>query len=113
MNTAPDEKHYGVANMTTDSHVEFQIHFSNSETTSTTRSITDTDHILNQLESAVSGIMLNEQMQFKRKLYILMIDLEVSCKATGIQELQRNIVQCVIPYGYLMMHLVTHISESI
>ena len=99
--------------MTTDNHVEFQVHFANSEATATTGSITDMDHIVNQLERAVSSIMLTEQMQFKRKLYILMIDFEASWKATGIQELQRIIVQCVIPYGYSMMHLVTHISESI
>jgi len=60
MKIAAEEEVYGVANMTSDKHVEFQIHLSDAETQATTWSITDMDHIVNQLEREIRGNTPNE-----------------------------------------------------
>jgi len=49
MITAADEEAYEVATMTADKHVESQVRLLDAGIEATTWSITDTDHIANQL----------------------------------------------------------------
>jgi len=53
LNTAAKEEIYEVANMTTNKHVESQVHVSNTETEATAMSIPDMDHVANQLEEDI------------------------------------------------------------
>jgi len=66
MKTAAEEEVYGVANMTADKRVEFQVCLFSAETEATTWSIADMDYIENQLEREIYGITSNEQMQVKK-----------------------------------------------
>jgi len=66
MKTAAEEEVYGVANMTADKRVEFQVCLFSAETEATTWSIADMDYIANQLEREIYGITSNEQMQVKK-----------------------------------------------
>jgi hypothetical protein len=68
--TAADEEVDGVANMTGDKCVEFQVHLSDTEAEATTWSIAEWDTIANQLQMKIDRITLNEQMQFKQELSI-------------------------------------------
>jgi hypothetical protein len=47
MKTDPEEEDYGVANMTADKHVVFQISLSDAKTKATTWSIGDMDCVVN------------------------------------------------------------------
>ena len=48
--TAAEHEGYGVANMTADNRVAFQVHLTDDQTKATTWSIADTDRVANQLE---------------------------------------------------------------
>jgi len=111
--TAAEHEGYGVANMTADNRVAFQVHLTDDQTKATTWSIADTDRVANQLEWEIYGITSNGQMRFKKELSIRMIAFGSWWKAIGVQELAKTIEQCVIHSGYPKMHLVSHISESI
>jgi hypothetical protein len=56
MKTAAEEKHCRVVNITPNKHLECQIGLWNVETEASTLSITDTDHIVNQLGREILGI---------------------------------------------------------
>jgi len=89
MKTAAEEVVYGVANMTADKHVEFQVHLSDAETEATTLSLADIDHIVSQLEREIYGITSNEQMRFKQELSIHLIQSEPWWQGISIQELRK------------------------
>jgi len=61
----------------------------------------------------MSGITLNDRMRLKKELSIRMIDFEAWWQAIGVQEFQTTIEHCVIQSECPMMHLMSHISESI
>jgi len=113
MKTAAEEEVYGAANITADKRVEFQVRQSDAETEATSWSIADTDPIGNQLEKEIYSITSKDQMSSKKELSIRLIEFEVWWKAIGVQELRKTIEQRVIHFGYPMMRLVRHISESI
>jgi len=113
MNTAAQGEVYGAANLTAEKHVEYQVCLSDAETEATTWSIADMDHIVNQLESESYRITSNEQIQLKMAFSIGLNEYEAWWMAIGIGELQKTIEQHVIHFGYPMMHLVSHIAESI
>jgi len=52
-------------------------------------------------------------MQFTKGCSILLVEFEARWQAIGIQELQKTIEQRVIHFGYPMIYLVSHISQSI
>jgi len=113
MKTAAEEEVNGAVNMTADKPVEFQVRLSDAETEATTWSMADTVRIVSQLEREIYGITLNEQMWFKKEFSIHFIKFEAWWQAISVQELWKPIEQHVIHFGYAMMHLVSHISESI
>jgi len=113
MKTAAEEDVYGVANMTANERVEFQVRLSNAETTATTLNIADAVRNENQVEREIDGITSDEQKQLRKELSIRLIEFEVWWKAIGVQELRKIIEQCVVHFGYPKMHLVSHFSESI
>jgi hypothetical protein len=59
------------------------------------------------------GITSNDEKRFMKEFSIRMIEFESLLETIGIQALRKTIEQCVIHFGYPMMHLVRHISESI
>ena len=113
MQKAAEEEFYGVAEINTDKGVGLEIRPSTAETEATTRSIPDMDWVATELERRIYSITLNEQMQFKKKLFICMADFETCRKVIGIQELRKIIKQHVIHFRYAKMHHVSYISESI
>jgi len=48
-----------------------------------------------------------------KEFSIRLVEFEARWQAVGIPELWKTIEQRVIHFGYPMMHLVSHISESI
>jgi hypothetical protein len=62
--------------MIADMWVELQLHVSDTESDSTTWSITDTDGNVSQLEAEVCSITLNEEMRFIKELSISLIECE-------------------------------------
>jgi hypothetical protein len=113
MKTAAEEEVYGVANMTANNHVEFQVRQSDMETEATTWNTTDTDRLATQWGREIYVITSSGKMRFKKELFIRLIKFEAWWKATGIQELRKMIEQCVIHFGYPKMHLASLISETI
>jgi len=89
--TVTDDKAYRMANMSTDKRLQFQIHWSDAETAATTWSLADTEHVSNQLERAIYGVTLNEQMQLKREFLIRLIKFESWWDTIGIQALWQTI----------------------
>ena len=66
-----------------------------------------------QLEREIYGITSNEQKRFKKEFSIHLIEFEAWWETIGIQALRNTVQPCMIHFGYPMMHLVSHISESI
>jgi len=101
------------ANMTTEICVEFQVCRSHAETDSTSWSIPDTASIVHGLEREIYSITLTKQMRFKKVFSICIINCEAKWQAIGIHELRKTIEQCIIPFGYPKIQLVSHMSHSI
>jgi len=113
MNTATEDKAYGVANMIADKLQQCHIRRSDAETEATTWRLADPDRVNNQREREIYGITSNEQKQFKMKFFIRLIEFEAWWETIGILALRKTIEQHVIHFGYPKMHLVSHISKSI
>jgi hypothetical protein len=113
MKTAPGEEVYGGANMTADKRVEFQVHWSGTETEPTTCSIADTDYIANELEGKIYCIISNEPIRFQKDLYIRLFDFTAWETAIVVQDLRKIIKQSVIHFGYPKTRHWSHISHSI
>jgi len=113
LKTAVKDNTYGVANITIDNQLQFQIRLSDAETDSTTWSLADPGHVTIQLEKEIYIITLNEQKQFKKEFSIRFIEFEAWWETIGIQALRKTIEQCVIHFRYGKVHLVINISESI
>ena len=111
--TAVEDEAYRVANMTADKRLQFQLHIHDAETEALTWSVADTERVTIQLEREIYGITSNEQKRFKTEFSIRLIEFEPWWETFVIQALQTAIEQCVIYFGYPMMHLVSHISKSI
>jgi len=62
MNTGAQEEAHGIANITINMIVEYQVCQSKAENEATIRSITDTDSIVCQLDGEIHCIASNEQM---------------------------------------------------
>jgi hypothetical protein len=99
--------------MTADQHVEFQLGQSCSGTQVTTRSIANAKHDVTQLASVIDGISLNKQMLFLGQFSSDLIEFTAWWQAVDLHELKITIEQDIIRFRYPMMHLVSHISESI
>jgi len=99
--------------MTADKRVKFQVRLSHAQNEATTLSIADMDRIANQLEREIYSVTSNEQMRVKKESSIRLIEFEAWWQAMGVQEFRKTIEQHVILFGYPMMHLVSHKSESI
>jgi len=113
MMTAAEEEAYGAVNMTADKRVQFQVCLSDAEIEATTRSISDTDRVVNQLERETYGIPAKDQMRFTKEFSIRLGEFEAWWQAIGVRELRKTIESRLIHFGYPKMHLVSHISESI
>ena len=113
MNTASKDEAYGAANMTADKRLQFHIRLSDAETEAMTWSLADAECVTIQRERETYGITSNEQKRFRKEFSIHLIELEARWETIGIQALRKTIEQHVIHFGYPMMHLVCHISESI
>jgi len=113
MKNAAEEEAYGAVNMTTDNRVQFQVCLSSAEIEATTWSIADADRVVNQLESEIYGITSKDQMQPTKEFSTCLVEFEAWWQAIGVQELRKTIEHRVIHFGYRIMHLVSHISESI
>ena len=96
MNTATTVEAYGVANMTADKRLQFQICVSDAEREATTRSLADTRRVTKHLAREISGITLNEQTWFKMEFFIRMIEFEAWWETICIQALRKTIEQSVI-----------------
>jgi len=107
--TAAEEEAYGTVNMTADKRVQFQVCLSDAEIEAATWSITDSNRVVNQLEREIYYITSKDQMRFMKEFSIRLVELEAWWQAIGVQELQKTIKQCVIHFGYRMMHLVSQI----
>jgi len=106
MKSAAEEGVYGVANMTADKGVEFQVSLSDAEPETTTSSITDMDPVANQLAREIYGITSNEQIRIKKELSTRTIKFAAWWKVIGVHELRKTIKQLVIHFGYPKMQLV-------
>jgi len=71
------------------------------------------DRVVNQLEREIYSITSKDQLQFMKKLFIHLVEVEAWLQAIGVQKLRKTIEQHVIHFGYPKMYLVGHISESI
>jgi len=76
------------------------------ETEATIWSITDTDGIVNQLETGIYSSISKDQMQFKKEFSLWLIKFESWRQAIHIQKLPKTIIQCIIHFSYPGMHLV-------
>ena len=72
-----------------------------------------TEPVTNQPETEKYGITSNEEMRFKTKFYINLIEFEAWSVTIAIQELRKTIEWCLIHFGCPKMHLVSKISDSI
>jgi len=99
--------------MTADKRLQFQILLSAAETDATTWSLADMERVTIQLEREIYGITSNEQKRFKKEFSIRLIEFEAWWDTISIPALRKSIDQRVILFGYPIMHLVSHISESI
>jgi len=113
MKTASEEEAYWAVNMITDKHVQFQVCLSNAEIEATTWSIANTDRVMNQLKREIYSITSKDRMWFTKEFSIHSVQFEAWWQKIGVQELRKTIEQRVIHFGYLKMHFVSHISESI
>jgi len=113
MQTPEEEEIYGVTNMTTIKRGEFHVRLSDDETEASTWSIADKDSIANPLEREIYGITSKEQIRCKKELSISLDEFVAWWKAIGVHELRQTIEQHVIHFGYLKMHLVSHILKTI
>jgi hypothetical protein len=113
MKTNAKEAVDGAVNMTADKRVPLQVHLSDAETEATPWSMADTDRIVSLLEREIYGITSNEQMRFREKFSIPLIQFEAWWQAIGVQELWKPIQQREIHFGYAKLHLGSHISQSI
>jgi len=77
MEAATESKVYRVANMITVKSVQHHICHPDAETEATTRSLVDTEHVTNQLESEIDGITSHEQKRIIMGYSIFIIKSEV------------------------------------
>lgn len=75
MKSATDEEVYRASIITCNKCVDFQIHPPNTRIEANTWSIADTDHIVNQQQREICGITLTQQMRFKKRFSLYMIQL--------------------------------------
>jgi len=113
MKAAAEDEAYGVANMTADMRLQFQIRLSDAETEATTWSLADTEWVTNQLEREIYDITSNQQERLMMEFSIRLIEFEAWWETIAIQALRKSIEQREIHFGYPKMHLVSNISESI
>jgi len=113
MKTAAEEEAYGAVNKTANKPVQFQVCLSDASIEATTRSIADTDLVVNQLETEIYGITWKDHMQMTKEFSICLVEFEAWWQAIGVDELRKTIEQRVIHFGYSKMHHVGQISESI
>jgi len=76
MKTAVEEQANGAVNMTADKCVQFQACVSDAEIEATTRSITDMERVVNQLEREIYAITSKDQMQFMMEYSIRLVEFE-------------------------------------
>ena len=62
--------------MTADKRLQFQNRQCDAETEATTRSLADSEHVSKQLEREIYSITSNEQMRFKNKFSLRLIEFE-------------------------------------
>ena len=65
---------YGVANMTADNQLQFQIRLYDAETEAMTWSLADMERVTNHQERGIYGITSNEHKRCKKEFSILMIE---------------------------------------
>jgi len=113
MKTATEDDAFRAADMTANKQLQFQFRLSDAEIEVMTWIMADTERVTNQLQREIHGVTSNEQKRFKMEFSIHLIKFEAWWETIGIQALRRTIAQRVIQFGYPMMHLVSHLSESI
>jgi len=94
-------------------HVQFQVYSSNAETGGTAWCTTDMDCTANPLERVICRLTGNDLMMFKKDFDIHFIKFQAWWEGSCDQQLQNTIEQSIIHFAYSMMHLVSHVSESI
>jgi len=113
LTTAAEDEAYRAVNMTTDKRVQFQVCLSDAEIEATTWSITETDHVVNQVERDIYGITSKDQMWLTTEFSIRSVKFAALWHVISVQELRKTIEHRVIHFRYPKMHLVSHKSESI
>ena len=113
MTTAAEDEAWGAANMIADKGLQFQICLSDAETEAMTWCLADTEHVTIRLDREIYGIISNEQHRFMEEFSIRLIEFEAWWGTIGIQALRKTIEQLITDFGYPMMHVVSHISDSI
>jgi hypothetical protein len=101
-----------VAN-TTDKCVQFQVYLSKVDIKASTRSITDIDHVVNQLAREIDSTTSTVQMPLTKEFSMELVEFDGWSQGIGVQMLRKTIEQCVVYFLYADMHLLSHISKSI
>jgi hypothetical protein len=84
--------------------MEFQVGLFDAEPEATTSSIADTDSIVCWLERDIYGITSNEQMLFRKELFVRLIKFEAGWQAIATQDLRKTIQQRV---GFPTIHFMS------
>jgi hypothetical protein len=113
MKTVAEDQAYGTVNITADKRVQLQVYLSDAEIETSMGRIADTDRIVNHLDREIYGITSKDQMRFTKQFSICLVEFEGWWQGIGFQEIRKTMEQDVIHYENRMMHLVSHISQSI
>jgi len=111
--TAAAEEAHGVAHMTPDKQVQFQIDLSIVETEAETLGLVDMEHVTDQLSREIYNITWNMQKWFNKELSVRLVMFDAWWETVNFRELQNIKKYCIMHFGYPKMHLVSHILESI
>lgn len=110
MKTALEKEDYGVANMTADKCVEFQVSLSDAESVATTWRIIHMENIVNRLKSVIYCITSNDQMQHRQEFSIHLFKCDAWWEASSVHVLWKTIDKGIIHFGCTEMHLVSNMS---
>jgi len=112
LKTLVAEQICGMANITTNMDLEFQICLSGAETEGTTGSMADIVHITDYQKREIYEIASNEKKWFKKELSIHLIQVEVQWHQMSLQKLKKTVKQHVLHGRYRKIHLVSHLGGS-
>jgi len=103
----------GVADMTTDQYIQWQICIFIAETDATSWSLSDIVWFTGLWESEIFSTTVNWEKLFRKELSICLIEIKASWKAISIQQLLKAIETCISHCRYPYTHSVTNLFLSI